>query len=116
MAKQLARAGLFRLLTPSFLGGVELHPIRYFRVIEEVSRADGSAGWCTMIGSVAALIAGLLTEKVAREIFGADPDVITGGAIAPSGRATPVDGGFLVSGRWQWVVGRRIARGLVHRR
>jgi indole-3-acetate monooxygenase len=101
MAKQLARAGLFRLLTPKFLGGVELHPIRYFRVIEEVSRADGSAGWCTMIGSVAALMAGLLTEKAAREIF-ADPDVITGGAVAPSGKATPVDGGFLVSGRWQW--------------
>jgi alkylation response protein AidB-like acyl-CoA dehydrogenase len=49
MAKQLARAGLFRLLTPRFLGGVELHPIRYFRVIEEVSRADGSAGWCTIV-------------------------------------------------------------------
>jgi alkylation response protein AidB-like acyl-CoA dehydrogenase len=47
-------------------------------------------------------MAGLLAENAARAIFGADPDVITGGAVAPSGRATPVDGGFLVSGRWQW--------------
>jgi len=55
-----------------------------------------------MIGAVTAVLAGLLPERSAREIYGSDPLVITGGAVAPTGKAVCVEGGYRVSGRWQW--------------
>jgi indole-3-acetate monooxygenase len=102
LAKKLARAGLFRICIPKALGGAELHPSDFVRVIEALSRVDGSTGWCVMIGSLGGALSGWLPETVAREIFVTDPETILGGAVAPSGHAVPVDGGYLVSGHWQW--------------
>jgi indole-3-acetate monooxygenase len=102
LARKLAEAGLFRIVIPRVYHGAELHPIECVRVFEEIARADGSAGWCLMIGAVTAILAGFLPEHAAREIYGTDPSVITGGAVAPTGKATAVAGGYRVTGRWQW--------------
>jgi len=102
LARKFAEAGLFSTVIPKPWGGFELHPADTVRVIEEVSRADGSAGWCVMIGATTAVVAGFLPERWAREIYAADPLVITGGAVAPSGQARQADGGYMVDGRWQW--------------
>jgi alkylation response protein AidB-like acyl-CoA dehydrogenase len=97
----LRDAGLFRLLAPRSLGGAETDPLTFLRVVEEVSYADGSAGWCAMIGGCYALFGGMLPPEGAREIFG-DPSTIAAGAFRPdSGVAQAVDGGFRVSGRWK---------------
>ena len=89
LAHKLARAGLFRTLVPKDFGGAEMKAHEYVRVIQELSRADGSAGWCVMIGSLGAALAAWLPEATAREIFGIDPDVITGGAVAAVGKSAP---------------------------
>jgi indole-3-acetate monooxygenase len=103
LARRFADADLFRLAIPRVYGGGELHPADTVRVIEELSRADGSAGWCLAIGAATAILAGYLPEPSAREIYAADRGVITGGAVAPTGLATPVaGGGYRVTGRWQW--------------
>lgn len=102
LARTFAEAGLFRIATPRKYDGEELHPADIVRVIEEVSRADGSAGWCVMIGAATASIASILPDHWAKEIYGTDPYVITGGAVAPTGKAIRVDGGYRVTGRWQW--------------
>jgi indole-3-acetate monooxygenase len=102
LAHRLAEAGLFRIMVPKEYGGAELHLIESVRVIEEVSRLDGSVGWCVMIGGSTGVLGGFLPERWAREIYAANPNVITAGATAPTAKATAVDGGYLVSGRWQW--------------
>jgi indole-3-acetate monooxygenase len=102
LAQKLAAAGLFRIAQPRAYGGTECHPGDIVRVIEETSRADGSVGWCVMIGAVTATLAALLPERWAREIYGSNPLVITGGAVAPSGKAVPIPDGYRVTGRWQW--------------
>jgi len=101
----LAEAGLFRLCVPRVLGGTETDPTALVLAIEEIARADGSAGWCTMIGATTGLLSGYLAEDAAREIFARDPNVVTGGVVAARGRAAVVDGGYRVTGRWPFASG-----------
>lgn len=99
LVQAMAAAGVFRLLVPRALGGLEVEPSTLVTTLEALAEADGSAGWCAMIAATSAVIAAYLAEDVAREIYGR-PDVVTGGAFAPQGTATVVEGGYRVRGRW----------------
>jgi alkylation response protein AidB-like acyl-CoA dehydrogenase len=44
-------AGLFSMWLPHSVGGAELPPLAFLEVIEELSRQDGSVGWCTAIAA-----------------------------------------------------------------
>jgi alkylation response protein AidB-like acyl-CoA dehydrogenase len=96
----MAGAGLFRMYVPRAFGGFEVDPVTFDRVIEEVARIDGAAGWNLVVGAVYGALGGLLREDVAREIFGGPNGAIVAGTLNPSGRALAVDGGFRVTGRW----------------
>jgi len=97
----LRDAQLMRMCVPAEYGGPEADPVTMVRALEAVAIADGAAGWCTMIASTTSSMSLFLEPDAARAIYG-DPKVITGGAYAPNGTATRVDGGWRVSGRWQW--------------
>jgi indole-3-acetate monooxygenase len=110
----MAQAGLFRLWIPRSLGGEEADPMTLVRVVEEVSRTDGAAGWCLGIGGEYGVFGGYLPADTAHEIYGSDPLVRTAGALRPFGNALVVDGGYRVTGRWPlgsgcqhsgWIVG-----------
>ena len=100
----LVDAGVFKLLVPRELGGAQTNVVTLLAVIEELSRADGSAGWCAMIGASSGLIAARLDDAIAREVF-SPADARTGGVFAPTGMAVAVDGGVRVSGRWAFASG-----------
>ena len=104
VASELRETGVFSLSVPRVLGGQEAHPAEILDVIETVSAADGSTGWCTMVGIANNVAAGYMSESGAREVF-ADPDVPSAGIAAPAGAAARVDGGVLVRGRWQFASG-----------
>jgi alkylation response protein AidB-like acyl-CoA dehydrogenase len=101
LVQAMTEAGLFRMLTPTQFGGGEVELPTAMRVFEELARADGAAGWCAMIGNTG-IVGGYVPEEAAEEIYGGDPNVITGGALAPVGRAVVADGGYRVSGRWSF--------------
>jgi alkylation response protein AidB-like acyl-CoA dehydrogenase len=100
----LRKTGVFSLSVPRIVGGREAAPLDLMRSIECVATADGSAGWCTMIGSSGNIAAGYMPESGAKEVF-VDPAAPTAGIAAPSGAATRVDGGVRVSGRWAFASG-----------
>jgi len=102
----LQAADLFRLFVPADLGGPELAPQDALDVMEEVAFHDGAAGWCVMISATTGLVSASMPEDHARAVY-ADPGSIVGGFAAPMGRATVVDGGLRISGRWQWGSGIR---------
>jgi indole-3-acetate monooxygenase len=101
----LAAAGIFRLSTPRTLGGLEVDPLTFCRILEEIARVDGSTGWCVWINGGNPLLVTPLADQVVEEIFGHDPHVITGGTFFPYGKAVVQDGGYVVSGRWPYASG-----------
>ncbi len=102
--RALSDAGAFKMLVPRLYGGSEASLVTFVRVLEEIARADGSAGWIAMIGATSGLMSAYLEAPAAREIYSPD-DAVTSGVFAPMGRAERVDGGFKVSGRWSFASG-----------
>lgn len=101
LAAELASAGLFRMIVPRSLGGLEMPPDEVVATIEAVAAADASVGWCLMIAATTGLTSAYLPRAVAAEVF-ADPNLITGGVFAPMGKAVVEGDHYRVSGRWSW--------------
>jgi alkylation response protein AidB-like acyl-CoA dehydrogenase len=114
LVEAMREAGLFRVWLPRSLGGYELDPLTLIQIAEEVARVDGAAGWNLMIGAGTNFLTAFLRDDVARDLFGTDGQIISGGTLAPLGKATPVPGGHRITGRWpfgsgsshcDWLVG-----------
>jgi alkylation response protein AidB-like acyl-CoA dehydrogenase len=100
IAKQFAEAGFFHMNVPQEYGGLEVHPRTMVEVIKTVARGDASAAWNVMIGATTGLLAAGLPDKFASEIYGDKPGVLSVGTTAPLGKASVVEGGYEVTGRW----------------
>jgi indole-3-acetate monooxygenase len=104
IAQAMKDAGVFGMAMPRVWGGPELDPLTQFRVIEALAMADGSVGWCAMIGCDGGYITAFLDQDVARTMY-PDPLVATGAAATTTGQAVRVPGGYRVSGRFPFVSG-----------
>jgi len=89
---------------PRAWGGPELDVLSQLRVIEALSIADASAGWCAMIGMDAGYLTAYIDQGVAREMY-ADIDSVTALTFAPPGKAEKKGDGFIVNGRWPFASG-----------
>ena len=106
IVREMAAAGLYRLAAPACFGGGEADPITTIEVIEAISEADGSIGWCLMIGMETVGIGGsLMAHDTAARLFAEHPDLVMSGALNPQGRARRVEGGWRVDGRWPFASG-----------
>ncbi|MEX2206426.1 MAG: acyl-CoA dehydrogenase family protein [Myxococcota bacterium] len=106
LVRALASAGLFRIAAARSCGGVEADPREQILAIEAISEADGAAGWTLMIGiECVGMASAWLHPDVAEEVIAKHPEVVFSGALNPLGRATPVDGGYRVSGQWPFASG-----------
>ena len=114
LVERLRAAGVFRALQPRSLGGFEVAPVEFIEMIEELARADGSAGWIAAIGAGAPAFTAWLQPAIANELFGSDADFTAATVFAPTGRAVPDGGGrFTIDGRWPFASGCRHAEWLL---
>ncbi len=94
----LRAAGLFRLFTPRALGGLEVDPVTFARVVEEVSTFDSAAGWAFQVNTGAWWTSRMSPEGVA-ELYADGPDPMMAASFAPPHRAEDVPGGYRITGR-----------------
>lgn len=100
---ELSMAGLFSCAVPSELGGPELDPLLVFDALELLASADASTAWVILIISANPYLFGnSLKPEVWQEIYGRDINVRTAGTLMPGGKATRVEGGYRVSGRFRY--------------
>jgi alkylation response protein AidB-like acyl-CoA dehydrogenase len=98
----LRRAGIYSMLLPRELGGAQLPFVDAMRVVERIAHADGSAGWCAMVGNVMACSQAHTPEKGVRYMYPDGPDTMVAGQGIPRGQARPVEGGYMVRGHWSY--------------
>jgi indole-3-acetate monooxygenase len=112
LVREMQRAGVFRMAMPRAWGGPELDFLAQLRVIEALSIADASAGWCTMIGVDGGYMTAYIDQAVAREMY-RDLDSVTAITFAPPGKAVKTKDGFIVNGRWPFGSGCQHATWLI---
>lgn len=106
LVREMADAGVFRMLLGKEHGGLEADPVTTAKVIEAISNADASVGWVAMILSVTPYWVGaFLPDDVGKDFFLVDPPVLLGGTQVPHGRAVKTDGGWRLSGQWPFASG-----------
>ncbi|WP_159709018.1 acyl-CoA dehydrogenase family protein [Arthrobacter sp. 18067] len=100
----LREAGIMGIMTPDDLGGNEVDPVTAFEVIEAVGRIDPSLAWATAILlEGAGQLATHLEPVQARKVFsGGLP--LAAASLRP-GAAERAEGGYVVSGRWDFTSG-----------
>ena len=105
VADAFHQAGLFRIFLPKSMGGGEFTIPESLRLVEEVSKVDGSAGWNLAICSGGPLFGHFLTHEAFDKIYG-DPRSVSAGSLNPmTAQATKVDGGWRFSGRATYASG-----------
>lgn len=102
-------AGLFDMHAPRVYGGLELHPVEAMRVWEAVARIDSAAAWNLVMNQAVFGFAARLPGDGAGELFGEGPTTVAG-AFFPPVAATPVEGGWRITGRVPFASGCHNAR------
>lgn len=95
----LAGAGILKMRVPVRYGGYESDMATVVDVLAELGRGDGSTAWTAAVWSISTWMMGLFPDEVQDEVF-ATPDVRISGILSPGAMAAPVDGGYIVNGKW----------------
>lgn len=103
----LIDAGIFRLLLPRSLGGIELDLPTHIRIVEQLARADASVAWC--VGQANGLLnyMAYAEPSAARAAFAGGRTILANGPGEGNrpGVAVPVEGGYRITGRWMFASG-----------
>jgi len=104
--RDLQDSGLMRLLQPRRVGGSEAEWVAIVDISSELARGCGSTGWNWANWAVHHWMLALWPRQCQDEVWGADPAVLVASALMfPPGKATRVDGGYSLTGRWPFASG-----------
>lgn len=103
--KEIEETGFFRLLQPRAYGGYAADPTVFYDAVKEIATACGSTGWVASVVGVHPWHVALYDPKAQEEVWGTDRTTRIASSYAPTGKVTPVEGGFRISGRWHFSSG-----------
>ncbi|WP_424136618.1 acyl-CoA dehydrogenase family protein [Roseomonas chloroacetimidivorans] len=99
-------AGFYRITQPRRFGGYEFDMRTFYKAMVEISRGHPGVGWClTLAASHAFVLASHWPERGQRELFAPDGLFVCPARAVPFGTATPAEGGFRISGTWNYCSG-----------
>jgi len=103
---ELHEAGLMRLMQPARFGGSELGLDALMNVVIELAKGCTSTAWVYSNLASHAWNIGQFELRAQEDVWGADPDALAATGLAfPCGRATPVEGGYKLTGKWPFASG-----------
>jgi 3-hydroxy-9,10-secoandrosta-1,3,5(10)-triene-9,17-dione monooxygenase len=104
--RDLHHAGLFRIVQPKRVGGLELDYVALLDCAELLARADASVAWNLANLASHHWMLGMFDKRAQDRVWGSDADaLIASSFIFPAGRATKVEGGYRLRGSWPFSSG-----------
>jgi 3-hydroxy-9,10-secoandrosta-1,3,5(10)-triene-9,17-dione monooxygenase len=101
--RELHASGLLRTLQPKRWGGMEFDFIAYVDFPLELARGCPSTAWNLGNLQIHHWMLAMYDERAQEEVWGENPEALIASGIAyPQGQGRKVDGGFVVSGRWNF--------------
>ena len=107
---ELHRSGLLRALQPKRWGGMELDIVATFDIGHELARGCASTSWTAVNLLIHHWMLALYEEGGQEWIWGQDREAcIASGVAAAQGQGRAVEGGFVISGRWNFSSGVNVS-------
>jgi alkylation response protein AidB-like acyl-CoA dehydrogenase len=103
--KAIEDTGVYRYFVPKEYGGFEFGLETFMRIGMALGEGCVSTGWVTTFCMEHNWLVALYGKAAQDDLFGRHPYIIAPGTLSPNGQATPVEGGYRVTGRWQWGTG-----------
>lgn len=101
----IANEGLFEIVVPTALGGYGLGLGAVAGVARALGRGCAATGWTASFLMMHGWLLSKFGPEARAELFDGTHAPLAAAPLAPSGIAEPVDGGFEVTGRWEWATG-----------
>jgi 3-hydroxy-9,10-secoandrosta-1,3,5(10)-triene-9,17-dione monooxygenase len=102
---ELKEAGVFAMLQPKRWGGLEADPVEFYEVVRTIASVCGSTGWVASVVGVHPWQLALFPNEAQEDVWASDPTTLVSSSYAPTGRLTPVQGGYRATGRWSFSSG-----------
>ena len=109
----MSEAGLLRLFQPQFRGGPEVGMGTLLEVAPLLSAACPATAWVLMVFAGHDWVGGMFSQAAQDDLWAGGAEARMAGGLANTGAATPVEGGWRVSGRWPFGSGIDHARWFV---
>ncbi|MCK7625836.1 hydrolase [Streptomyces sp. RS10V-4] len=101
VAGELLAAGFARHFVPAAHGGAQGTFTDLVGALHDTARACASAAWCGLIYATSGRMAAYLPGEGRAALWADGPDRPIAAALVPGGTATPVAGGWRLTGQWQ---------------
>jgi 3-hydroxy-9,10-secoandrosta-1,3,5(10)-triene-9,17-dione monooxygenase len=105
--EEFIEAGFFRVFVPKRYGGLELdNGLTQVELCNQIGRGCGSSAWVFSVVACHAWLLGMMPEAAQDAVWSTGPDTLMTTAVSPStGKIKRVEGGYRLSGRWQFSSG-----------
>jgi alkylation response protein AidB-like acyl-CoA dehydrogenase len=103
--REAAEAGFLGMLTPRRWGGAESDVPTFLEATRRLANGCASSAWTLSFFTLHAWLLCRFDPRLQEEVFASGPAPRTPAPLAPTGRVTRTDGGFRLSGRWEWATG-----------
>lgn len=104
----VAATGAFNISAPKKFGGLAANTREAHAVARAMGRGDGSLAWVDGILDSGAWVVSLMDDRAQEDVWGADGAItkdFVSIVLATTSNATPVDGGYRVTGKWGYGTG-----------
>jgi len=102
---EMHAAGFFRVLQPRRWGGYEMDLGTFYDIEIALGAGDMSSGWTYGVLGVVSWFLGVMDDRSAQEVWGNDTMTLICSSTMPAGKATPIDGGYRLTGHWRYASG-----------
>lgn len=103
--REAAEAGFLGMLTPRRWGGSQCDVPTFLEATRRLATGCASSAWTLSFLALHAWLLCRFDPRLQEEVFASGPAPRTPAPLAPTGRVVRADGGYRLSGRWEWATG-----------